>query len=133
MKRTIKGALKIKSIAQKNKILLPISINVFKLLKSSYFRAFMSIVFTVVFAIQLEISDFKTYKFYEAKFYSDKYHLLITAVVMIIFNCAYILVDAYLKRDQERILCLKETNKKQAKIDQWVGRKLLDMTDSISL
>ena len=131
MTRAIKEALRLKSVLQKNKTLLPVSIKAYKLLRSGYFRAFMGIVFTLVFAVQLEISDFKTYKIYDAGFYSDKWHLLVTAIAMFLFHSATILVDAYQKRDQEMIACLKESNKKQAKIDQWVGRKLLDMTENM--
>lgn len=132
MKKPSKVILLIKKISRNYKKIGNIFFSLYRLFKSSYVRTLVNFLFTVVFAFQMKITDFDTYKINEVEFYKDKVHILITCVFIVIYNWITILVDGYQKYQEQTIKCVKEIVNRETVINDTIGRKLYDITKSIS-
>ncbi len=132
MKKTLKSILFIKKISKNYKTIGSILFYIYKLLKSSYVRTLVNFLFTIVFAFQMKLADFDTYKINELEFFKDKWHILITCVFIVIYNWFTILIDSYQKYQEQTIKCVKEIINRETVINDTIGRKLYDITKSIS-
>lgn len=132
MKKPSKIILLIKRISKNYKKIGDILSNLYKLFKSSYFRTLVNFLFTFVFAFQMKLADFDTYNINEQAFYKNKVHILITCVFIVLFNWITILIDSYQKYQEQTIKCVKEIVNRETVINDTIGRKLYDITKSIS-
>lgn len=131
MRKPSKFILVLKRLTRNHKIGGIVSC-LFKLLKSSYLRIFVNFLFTIVFAFQMRLADFDSYKFNQLEFYQDKVHILITCVFIVIYNWITILIDSYQKYQEQTIKCVKEIVNRETVINGTIGRKIYDITKSIS-
>lgn len=131
MKKPSKLIMALRRMAKKYKI-GGIIFHLYKLFKSSYVRTFMNFLFTIVFAFEMRLADFDTYKFNQLEFYLDKVHILITCVFIVLYNWMTILIDSYRKYQDQSIKCVKEIVNRETVINDTVGRKIYDITKSIS-
>ncbi len=132
MKQPSKLVLSIKKMSRKNKKIGIIIFYFYTLLKSSYVRTLVNFLFTIVFAFQMRLSDFDTYNFNQQEFYKDKWHILITCVFIVLYNWFTILIDSYQKYQEKTIKCVKEIVNRETVINDTIGRKIYDITKSIS-
>jgi hypothetical protein len=123
---------KAKNLARHNKSASTVISAGYKLLISAYFKAFINILFTALFTIQFEITDFSKYRWFNWQFYTSKWYIWLTSIVMLIFNWFVIIADNYLKREQEKMLCQKEIIARQTLINYKIGSKLFELTENIS-
>jgi len=80
----------------------------------------------------MRLADFDKYKINEQEFYIDKVHILITCVFIVLYNWVTILIDSYQKYQEQTIKCVKEIVNRETVINDTIGRKLFDITKSIS-
>ena len=132
MKKPSKIILFIKKMSKNYKIIGSILSCIYKLLKSSYIRTFVNFLFTIVFAFQMKLADFDAFNFNQLEFYKDKWHILITCVFIVLYNFATILIDSYQKYQNQAIKCIKEVINRETVINDTIGRKLYEITKSIS-
>lgn len=132
MRKPSKFILYVKKVSKNYKQVGNIVFHVYKLLKSSYVRTLVNFLFTFVFAFQMKLADFDTFKINEQEFYKDKVHILITCVFIVLYNWSTILIDSYQRYQEQTIKCVKEIVNRETVINDTIGRKLFDITKSIS-
>ena len=132
MKKPSKLILIIRKLSKNYKKFGGILFHIYKLLKSTYVRTLVNFLFTFVFAFQMKLTDFDTYKINELAFYKDKLHILITCVFIVVYNWITILIDGYQKYQEQTIKCVKEIVNRETVINDTIGRKLYDITKCIS-
>ncbi len=133
MKKPIKTVLFFKKVSKNYKKFGRLIYRLYKILKSPFIRTLINFLFTVVFAFQIQLSDFDTYKLNQLEFYQDKVHILITFVFIVLYNWLVLVIDSYQKYQVQNIKCIKEIVNRETVINQTIGRKLYDITSSISV
>lgn len=131
MKNPSKFILVLKRFAKNYKI-GGIIFHLYKILRSTYVRTFVNFLFTFVFAFEMRLADFNTYKFNQLEFYLDKVHILITCVFIVIYNWITILIDSYQKYQEQSIKCVKEIVNRETVINDTLSRRTYDITKCIS-
>ncbi|MHB8063493.1 MAG: hypothetical protein ACYDG2_12820 [Ruminiclostridium sp.] len=132
MNKPSKIILLVKRISKNYKKIGCVISYIYKLLKSSYIRTLVNFMFTFVFAFQMKLADFNTNNIYKQEFYTDKLHILITCVFIVLYNWITILIDSYQKYQEQTIKCVKEIVNRETVINDTIGRKLYDINKSIS-
>ncbi len=124
---------KLRKASQTNTIKGKLVVAAYKFFKSLYVRAFINLFFSVAFAFQSKTLDFNTYRMNQIEFYSDKWHIIITIILMLSFNWLVIKIDSYQKYQAERIKCVKEVVNRETVINNFIGTKLYEQTKNISV
>lgn len=133
MKKPIKTVLFFKKVSKNYKKFGRLVHRLYKILRSPFIRTLINFLFTFVFAFQMQLTDFHKYRFNQLEFYGDKVHILITFVFIVVYNWLVLVIDSYQKYQAQAIKCIKETVNRETVINQTIGRKLYDITSSISL
>ncbi len=132
MNKPSKIILFLKKVSKNYKKIGRLITDLYNLLKSPFFRTLINFLFTFVFAFQMQLTDFDTYKINQLEFYRDKAHILVTFVLIVMFNWAVLLIENYKKYQEQAIKCVKEIVNRETVINQTIGRKLCEITRSIS-
>lgn len=133
MRKPIKTVLFFKKVSKNYKKFGRLIHRLYKILRSPFIRTLINFLFTVVFAFQMRLSDFDTYKINQLEFYADKIHILVTFVFIVVYNWLILLIDSYQKYQVQTTKCIKEIVNRGTVINQTIGRKLYEITSSISI
>lgn len=132
MKKPVKTVMYFKEVSRNYKKFGSIIRRFYRILKSPFIRTLINFLFTFVFAFQIQVSDFDTYKLNQLEFYRDKVHILVTFVFIVVYNWLVLVIDSYQKYQVQTTKCIKEIVNRETVINQTIGRKLYDITSSIS-
>ncbi len=133
MKKPSKIIVFLKKVSSNYKSVGHIVQRLYKLLKSPFFRTLINFLFTFFFAFQMRLTDFDTYKLNQPEFYKDKVHILVTFVLIVAYNWIIVVIDHYQRYQQQAVKCIKEIVDRETVINQTIGRKIYEITRSISV
>lgn len=133
MKKQVKTVMFFKKVSRNYKKFGRLIHSFYNILKSPFAKTLINFLFTVVFAFEMQLSDFHTFKLNQLEFYQDKVHILVTFVFIVVYNWLVLLIDSYQKYQVQATKCIREIVNRETVINQTIGRKLYDITSSISV